>query len=280
MHQWKKNIVSWRMGRALYLSIPFTWMLPEAREQATKHKGPVFAGGPAVDLMPGYMSSVAILDEPPPISPLAMHNPMATFTSRGCVNQCGFCAVPKIEGGLKELSDWPIRPVICDNNLLACSRKHFDRVIDRLKTLPAVDFNQGLDARLFKPHHARRIAELQNPKVRFAFDWMGMENHVADSVSLARKHGLKNLGCYVLIGFRDTPEDALYRLKKVQEWKIDPNPMRYQPLDSLKKNDCVMEPWTHKKLQDMVRYFSNMRFFRAVPFDEYHDGKQMSLPGF
>ncbi len=152
---WRKGIAAWRMGKALYLSVPFTWLLPEARRLAREHHGPVYAGGPAVDLMPGYLSASAIVGEPCPVPPLAMHNPLATFTTRGCPNRCPFCAVPRIEGPFRELADWPVRPIVCDNNLLASSRRHFDTVIDRLKALPWVDFNQGLDARLFTPHHAQ-----------------------------------------------------------------------------------------------------------------------------
>lgn len=59
MYQWRKDVASWRMGKALYLSVPFTWLLPKARQQAQEHKGPVFAGGPAVDLMPDVLADVA-----------------------------------------------------------------------------------------------------------------------------------------------------------------------------------------------------------------------------
>ena len=134
----------------MYLSVPFTWLLPEARAAAVAYSGPVRVGsGPAVDLMPDYLADVAQVGGESPIPPLAIHNPLATFTTRGCPNRCPFCAVPLIEGDLRELEDWPVRPIICDNNLLAASLKHFDKVIDRLKTLPWVDFNQGLEARRF-----------------------------------------------------------------------------------------------------------------------------------
>ena len=280
MIKWSKDIVTWRIGRAFYVSVPFTWLLPEARCVAENYNGPVYAGGPAVDLMPEVMRDVAVLDEPSPVPPLAMHNPLATFTTRGGPNRCPFCAVPKIEGDFVELQDWPVRPIVCDNNILASSREHFDRVIDRLKGLPYVDFNQGLDASLLTPHHARRLAELNGVKVRFAFDSLNDESVVADAIVLARKHGLKDFGCYVLIGFHDTPNDALYRLEKLREWGIRPNPMRYQPLNALEKDCYVEEGWTNHELRRMMCYYSRLRWVEHIPYEDFqHDGQKKLWKG-
>ena len=270
--QWPKRIIHWWEGRTLCLSVPFTWLLPEALRIAQGyyiHDCRVRAGGPAVDLMPEYLADVAEIGGNCALRPLVKHNPFATFTTRGCPNRCGFCAVPKIEGDFRELDDWEPRPIVCDNNLLASSRRHFDRVVDSLKGLDVVDFNQGLDARLFRPHHARRLAELKNPKIRFAFDHLDVETTVKDAVDLARKHGLNNLGCYVLVGFRDTPEEAVYRLETVRSWKIRPNPMRYQPLDELHKNSFVAEGWTDALLKKTMAYYSGLRWFGPIPFESF-----------
>ncbi len=166
MANWLKDIARWKIGSTLYLSVPFTWLLPQARQLALLHSGPVQAGGPAVQLMPEFLADVAAVNQPCPVEPLAIHNPFATFTSRGCPNACAFCAVPRLEGDLNELRDWRPAPIICDNNLLAASRKHFDRVIDRLKSMPGVDFNQGLEALAADPAPcpaAGRIEASQNP---------------------------------------------------------------------------------------------------------------------
>lgn len=210
-----------------------------------------------MQLMPEMLADVAAVNQPCPVEPLVFHNPFATFTSRGCPNACPFCAVPKLEGNLVELENWRPAPIICDNNLLATSRRHFDRVVDRLKSFPGVDFNQGLEARLLTPHHARRLGELKKPKIRFAFDSVNEETEVAEAIALCRRHGLKDFGVYVLIGFQDTPADALYRLENVKEWGVRPNPMRYQPLNSLAKNSYIAPGWTDRQLKDMMRFFSN-----------------------
>lgn len=266
MYQWRKGIASWKVGNTLYLSVPFTWMLSEAEAMASEHEGRVVAGGPAVDLMGADWA-----DTPGtcPYDTLAFHNPCATFTTRGCPNKCKFCAVPKIEGEFRELDDWKPTPVVCDNNIMAASRKHFERVIDRLMDFPLVDFNQGLDARLFTRWHADQLARLHMVKVRFALDHISHLGSLINAVTIARSAGLNNFNVYVLIGFNDTPDDALHRLEAVRIMGIWPNPMRYQPLDARHKNEYVDPNWTDRELKRMSRYYSRLAWLEHIPYDEF-----------
>lgn len=242
-------------------------------------KGKVIVGGPACLSMPDYLREVATVRDSTPFPVLALHNPFATFTSRGCINRCSFCTVPKIEGDLVELDEWPIRPLICDNNFLATSRKHFDRVIDRLKCagFPTVDFNQGLDARLFEDYHARRLRELKGIKVRFAFDNAGQETIVVDAVRRARRHGLNDITVYVLVGFEDTPEDAIYRLELLRSLDVLSFPQRYQPLYALEKNEHVdtSRGWTDYELKKVCTYYANLNttitYYGRVPYADWHN---------
>jgi hypothetical protein len=176
---------------------------------------------------------------------------------------------------LKELQNWEPRPVVCDNNLLASSRTHFDKVIDSLKRFDRVDFNQGLDASLFTSYHAGRIAELKGCKVRFSLDDTDDRADVAAAIDTAINAGLKDIGIYVLIGFDDTPEEAQSNLEWVRQRGIRPNPMRFQPLDgdcSLIKDSYVAPGWTKDQLRNIVRYYSRLRFLEHIPFGDYHYG--------
>jgi hypothetical protein len=208
------------------------------------------------------------------VDALPHHNPDATFTSRGCIRRCSFCLVPKIEGALVELEDWAVRPIICDNNLLATSQAHFDAVIDRLLLagLTGIDFNQGLDARILTHHHAARFAELpRDTIIRLAWDNIGTERLYLAAFEKLKAAGVKarQIRTYVLIGYKDTPEDARYRLEKVRELGALPNPMRYQPLDALKRNSYVGENWTADLLKRYMRYYSKLNWFGGISFDEY-----------
>lgn len=270
--KWQGGMIEHTEIRTTRISIPFTWNLPEAYSRcvwlrATGQR--VIVGGPAVNLQPDYLANVAEIGTDWPDA-LTYHNPLATFTSRGCVRRCSFCAVWRTEGDLRELDDWPVRPIVCDNNLLACSQAHFDRVVDKLKPVRGIDFNQGLDARLLTQHHADRLSEL-DCKVRLAFDHVRTEKKFLTAWELLHNAGIakRRIGVYVLVGYNDTPEDALYRLRLIASLGSDPNPMRYNPLDALMRDSYVGENWTDSELTRFVRYWSNLRYFRAVPFEEF-----------
>lgn len=59
MYSWRKGIAQWTVKDRLYLSIVFTWQLPEARDIAINSRKKVIVGGPAVKLMPGYLADIA-----------------------------------------------------------------------------------------------------------------------------------------------------------------------------------------------------------------------------
>lgn len=275
MTDWPKRPIERIEGDTAMLSVVFTWDLPQVYSRAVwlREMGyRVHAGGPAVKLMPDYLADVAECNGMA-VDALPWHNPAATFTSRGCIRRCPFCAVPRIEGELVELDDWPVRPIVCDNNLLACSRTHFDRVIDRLKPLSGIDFNQGLDARLLTKHHAERLAEL-DCIARLAWDDVAYERPFRRAYEMLQHAGFPadRIFVYVLIGYNDTPEDALYRLREIWKTGSFPNPMRYQPLDALHKNGFVGEHWTGRELRRYMRYWSRLFWFGVrfkIPFEEY-----------
>lgn len=262
---WSKTVVRWTAGDTQYLSVPFTWLMKDARLLERAWRGPTVIGGPGT-MKPSVCQSP---------EPLSLHNPLATFTTRGCPNACPFCAVPKLEPDFHEIRDFRPAPVVCDNNLLAASRKHIRRVIDSLKRFPYADFNQGLAARLFTPDVADMIGELR-AKVRFAFDSWEDETAVKEAIDLCRRRSTKAIGVYCLVGFDDTPADAVARLERVRSWKIRPTAMRYQPLDAEVKNGYVAEGWTERELRRVTRYYNRLRWLEHIPFDEYVHGPEES----
>ena len=268
---WHNGLVEWTEGQHAYISVVFSWQLGQATARAVWLEAEgyqVHIGGPAAILNP---ERVGVWLDTTPITALHRHNPNATFTTRGCIRKCPFCAVPLLEGDLVELSDWEPKPIVCDNNLLAASQAHFNRVIDSLKPLKGVDFNQGLDARLLTNRQAERLAELDLYAVRLAWDHINLERSFMDAFEALRRAGipLRLIRVYVLIGYHDTPDDALYRLDTVCSFGIRPNPMRYQPIHAERRNEYVDSGWTDAQLNRYMRYWSRLRWLEHIPFAEY-----------
>lgn len=262
MYSWNKGIATWQVGKTLYISVPFTWLVGEAEKIAIRHKGEVLIGGPGL-MQPTQCEG---------FRPVIFHNPCATFTSRGCPNACPFCAVKLLEPEFNEDDDYIPAPTICDNNFTATSRKHQERVVQKQKQFKLTDFNQGLEAKKFKPELADLLGTI-NVHIRFAFDHWGEETAVHDAIKLCRERTTKNISVYCLIGFNDNPESAKARLELVRSWGIRPNPMRYQPLDTKEKNSYVHPNWTEQKLTDMMRYYARLRWLEHIPFEEYGKDK-------
>ena len=90
------------------------------------------------------------------------------FSSRGCIRSCAFCGVSRIEGKLSRERNnikeqiWPghKRVIFFDNNLLAS--KSWENILSEVRDLGlAVDFNQGLDARLITKKLQKKLLNLK-----------------------------------------------------------------------------------------------------------------------
>jgi hypothetical protein len=279
MTNWSGGLVEWTSNNTAYISVVFSWQLQEAYQRVAWYKASgykVKVGGTAVDYNPAYFTGIA--DHGNNVNALQFHNPDATFTTRGCIRKCPFCIVPIIEGEFREIHNFIPKPIVCDNNFLASSKAHFDRVMDRLKPLKHIDFNQGLDARLLNNYMANRLAELDLQFVRLAFDNTKTEKEFLRAYQLLLDAGVpaKKIRVYCLIGFMDTPEDAIYRLELIRSLGSMPNPARYQPLNAKKRNCYVDINWTEKELKDISRYYSRLVWLGHIKFEDYN-AKRVAL---
>lgn len=237
---WPKDLTVWEADRVGFISVPFTWLLPRAQawiDGAWPNIDRWVAGGPAVDLMPEYLKGAAVGGEMP--GALQRVNPFATRTSIGCPRRCEFCAIGRrrIEPEFRELPDWPAGRVVMDNNLLATSRGHFGRVIDRLKAEPWCDL-QGVDPHFVTAWHAGRLAELRRPRIRLGLDDQGDVNVWARAVELLHRAGIpkRSIRTYVLIGYGDNPREAWRLCEAVEALGYTASPLWYHPLDAMRRN--------------------------------------------
>jgi len=159
-----------------------------------------------------------------------------TITSRGCPNNCSFCFVPKREGKLREL---PIVTgnIVQDNNLLACSRSHIDRVFSMLKTQNHIDFAGGFEAARITDEIVEQLRGLKIYQMWLAYDTPNAEKQLEKAVNRLSKYFSRDkIRCYVLIGYEgDTIENAENRLRRSYEIGCLPFAMRYRTPDLLWK---------------------------------------------
>jgi hypothetical protein len=233
---WPRRPYEWIESGVLHISVPFTWNLPDVQRRIRSTWMPVRVGGPAVELMPDFLKGAQIGHEMPDV--LQRINPLATRTTTGCPSRCGFCAVPLIEGRFAELESFPPGPVVCDNNLLAASWRHLERVVRMLRAYGWADFNQGLDASLMTPEITDLLVSIGKPICRFAVDSLADVPAFDEAYCLLRRRRLprKSIRVYCLIGYNTDPSEAWKRCRIIEQYGIKPLPMWFHELDALEEN--------------------------------------------
>ena len=249
----------------MYGSVPFTWDLPKVKAKLMNQSflyDEVVLGGPAIYLMPDFFLDLPKVSIGPVFRGVLQRiHPLATRTTVGCPRNCMFCGVNRFEPRFKELPDWPDLPILCDNNVLAASQPHFDRVVDRLKKHKWCDFNQGIDARLLTGHHASRLKELNNPVLRLALDSMEYADQWEEAFRklIKAKIPKKDIRSYALVGFDSGPDEAWKRCKWIEKHGIKPLPMWFHPLDSLQKNQVTDQQkelgWSGNRRKAIMQWF-------------------------
>ena len=200
------------------------------------------------------------------------------FSSRGCIRNCHYCAVPKIEGKhsrvLHTIRDliYPkhSRVILFDNNILGAP--NWREILDELYEIGLkVDFNQGLDARLINKENAEKLAKLKIPEIRIACDDKFMIPHIERAIKYLNDAGItsKRLFAYTLFNRTDTPQDFFERIRQLLNWGILSYPMQYQPVNSLEKNKFVSPNWSKTEIEMVNIARRVMGYGGALPS---HDG--------
>lgn len=185
------------------------------------------------------------------------------FSSRGCIRSCTFCGVSRIEGRLNSerttikslIWEGHRRVIFFDNNFLASNG--WESILSEVKELGLlVDFNQGLDARLVTERVVREISEVKIDRfIRLSYDTLDMGPSVKKAVELLKSVGIngRNILVYALYNFTDNPQDLFIRIKNILSWGAVAYPMRFQPVNTLKKNDYVAPKWDETRLEAVQR---------------------------
>lgn len=293
MSEWSKGLAEWREGDTVFLSVVFTWRLDDAYDRACFARAEGFkvkAGGPALFLiqMKHRLADVAEIGTDCPDA-VARHNivvkdgkpvPMATIASRGCPVGCWFCIVPAMEG--KEftlLPDFPVRPVLCDNNLSALPAEYQDHVIRRYRDarVKLIDANSGFEPITFTPDVYARWKDLINDgrgPWRFAYDELKERDQVLRVMRMLADEPQKRKRVYVLIG-NEPFDDCMARIQEVLLYNCEPHCQPLIKLNETRRNEFgspkpwVRFDWTEQKLRDVARW-ANRWLWKQGTFEEYN----------
>lgn len=281
MTKWSGGLTEWHDGDTVYLSVVFTWRLDEAAARAVFAKAMgkrVIAGGPALFLpqMRHELHELAEVRSELPDA-IARHNPQATIASRGCPVGCWFCIVPAMEGReFTLLPDFPVRPILCDNNLSALPADYQDHIVSRYKAeeVQLLDANSGFEPRTFDDEVYARWRVINRGPWRFAYDDEAEGEDVRRVMHMLRDEPRKRKRVYVLIG--NEPFDAcMARIQRVIDWGGEPHVQPVVKLNALTRDPWVRFDWTAQRLRDVARW-ANAWVWKRAPFSEYDRALNMS----
>lgn len=132
-------------------------------------------------------------------------------------------------------------------------------------TLRYVDFNQGLDARLFSEEKARLLSTIAIKPLRIAFDDIKTKDEYEKAIRMCASYGLKDFSNYLLYNYQDQPDDLYKRLKininlcEMLGIRIYSFPMKYHPI---RKTNEMNEDYSHNR--DYVGKHWNRKYIRAI----------------
>ena len=167
--------------------------------------------------------------------------------SRGCIRNCEFCGVRKIEPGFKthdSIKDEIIcqKLVFYDDNLLA--NPHIKELLSELIELKSkkqilwCEAQCGFDGKILKekPYLAEMIKKAGFHYPRIAWDW-GYEQHheIKEQLDLLIDAGYRSKDLFVFMLYNwDIPFGEMERKRlKCWEWQVQIADCRYRPLDKI-----------------------------------------------
>ncbi|PIU23467.1 MAG: hypothetical protein COT13_02920 [Chloroflexi bacterium CG08_land_8_20_14_0_20_45_12] len=263
----------------IYITSLFTYQAKYVIDSVNYYKNrfpnaQIRVGGIMATLLPEYIKEktgiephVGLLqgveDCPPDYSWFPIFPFSISFATRGCPRRCTFCAVRKHEPKFIVKENWPDdiditkRGIIFwDNNWLASPNFEEDvrRLIEFKKIgITQIDFNQGLDCRLFNEDKAKLLGQIKIKPLRLAFDNCSEDGYIQNAIQLAQKYGFKDIRVYVLYDSEDTndtPEYFYYRINGINKLGALAYPMRYRPIKSV-NGQYISNKWDKKVLRGL-----------------------------
>lgn len=239
-HGLQGDTVSWYSGiehyDRVYMSKVFTFTPDEARIiQADE----VIKGGSGYKMFDQWLPD-EIEHICPDYSLYPTYKEAYGFLTRGCINKCSFCIVPKKEGMIRkhadisEFLDGRKSAILMDNNVIAS-----DWGIQQIEKIASmkikVDFNQGIDCRLIAKD--KSIAKLLSHvswirHLRMAYDNSAITDEVTTAIAYLKEAGVSAHRLFFYMLVKDGQiEDAERRALFLDSLGCTPFAMPYRDLD-------------------------------------------------
>ena len=146
------------------------------------------------------------------------------FLTRGCINKCSFCVVPKKEGKIRPYAKWQDivrkdtkRVHFMDNNVLACPYG-IEQMKEISKTDYLVDFNQGLDIMLLTDEICEIIKRIKwDSYIRFSCDKEYQLPYFERMVELFKKHKIPLSKVFIYVLIQKDLDSAERRVKSLHK---------------------------------------------------------------
>lgn len=197
-HKAQGDNVGWYMGidryDKVYMSKVFAFSPDEGRViQADE----VMRGGSGYKMYDQWMPD-EIEHICPDYSLYPMYKEAYGFLTRGCVNKCPFCIVPRKEGDIRphaditEFLNGRKSAVLMDNNVLA-SEWGLQQIEKIISLGIRVDFNQGIDCRIIAKDKslAKLLSRVQWIRyIRMAYDSSNITDEVEAAISYLKEAGI------------------------------------------------------------------------------------------
>lgn len=270
---------------AVCFSVIFSWDVPNAISQAKyaiSNGKQVMIGGGGTMVNRNYIERETgvkpIYKVVPELENVDAQFKMVYFT-RGCVEKCHFCIVPKIEGQ-NIILNRKSRPakVLMDNNLSELPVEYQEYIVEQYlgSGVTSVDANSGFEPKGINEYVVNLFDQLPLRWWRIGFDEIGEEKQFVESVKIIQAISKKKIRAYTMIG-HEPVEQCRYRCEKVIELGCEPVPQAYIKLGALNKIPDVQHDWDLLKLKDFQRFFYQPALWRKLKLENYAprvDGKR------
>lgn len=190
------------------------------------------------------------------------------FFSRGCIRNCPFCLVSKKEGYITPVEPMRLNPngshiEVLDNNFFA--NPEWKTAINWLLESHQKVNLHGVDIRIMdeeQAYHLNKLPLRQNIHIAWDLPQLDLTEKLREVTKYIKPY---KLTCYVLIGFNSTPEEDLYRLRRLKELRITPFVQPFRDFENKRT------PTQYEK--DLARWANLRMLFKSFDFKDFSPRK-------